>query len=133
MKKILLFIGLFLLTMIFLVSCSESPYLLKESVDEIESIEIVSADNSLEFIVLKTLSEAEKEEFLVQFQEIQFHKYLGDPPGVHGRAIKINYRIGTYEMICYFSAEYVEDGEIQYRWRSCDEEKFDDLLDNFLK
>ena len=54
MKKILLFIILSSLMMVFLTSCSAKSYSFKESIDEIESIEIVSAENSLEFTVLKT-------------------------------------------------------------------------------
>ena len=52
--------------------CGGNPYSFKEPIDEIESIEIVSAENSLEFTVLKTLSEEEQEDFLERF-----HKYLG--------------------------------------------------------
>ncbi len=133
MKKILLFISLFSLIVIFLTSCSAKPYSFKEPVDEIQSIEIVSAENSLEFTVIKTLSETEKEDFLEQFQEIKFYKYFGDPPAVHGDAIKINYQSGVYEMICYYSAEYVEDGVTQFLWKSCNEEDFNELLNNFLE
>ena len=59
--------------------CGGNPYSFKEPIDEIESIEIVSAENSLEFTVLKTLSEEEKEDFLERFQTMEFHKYLGVP------------------------------------------------------
>ena len=62
MKKILLFIILSSLMMVFLTSCSAKSYSFKESIDEIESIEIVSAENSLEFTVLKTLSEETTDE-----------------------------------------------------------------------
>ena len=130
MKK-LLFITLFLLVLLTFTSCGEKTYLFKNSVDEIESIEIVSAENSLEFTVTKTLSETEKEDFLEQFQGIKFYKYLGDPPGVHGDAIKINYQSGVYEMINYFSAEYVEDGVVQFLWKRCDEKDFNELLEIF--
>ena len=57
--------------------CGGNPYSFKEPIDEIESIEIASAENSLEFTVLKTLSEEEQEDFLERFQTIEFHKYLG--------------------------------------------------------
>lgn len=133
MKKILLFIILSSLMMVFLTSCSAKSYSFKESIDEIESIEIVSAENSLEFTVLKTLSEEEKEGFLEQFQMLKFNNYLGDPPSVHGEAIKITYQSGIYEMICSFGAEYVEDGKIQYLWKSCDKTDFNELLDSFLE
>lgn len=133
MKKKLLFISLFSLIVIFLTSCIGNLYSFKEPIDEIESIEIVSAENSLDFTVIKTLSETEKEDFLEQFQEIKFYKYLGDPPAVHGEAIKINYKNGVYEMICYYSAEYVEDGVIHFLWKRCNEEEFNKLRNNFLE
>lgn len=133
MKKFLLFISLNLLIMIILTSCSAKPYSFKEPVDEIESIEIVSAENSLEFTVIKTLSKTEKEDFLKQFQGIKFNKYLGDPPAVHGDAIKINYQSGVYEMICYYSAEYVENGVTHFLWKRCNEADFNELLYSFLE
>ena len=132
MKRILLFISLSLLVLFAFTSCGENSYSFKESIDEIESIEIVSAEDSLEFTVVKTLSETEKEDFLEQFQTIQFQKYLGDPPKLRGDSIKITYQSGVYEMICSYSAEYVENGVRQFLWKSCDEEVFTALLAEFL-
>ena len=36
-------------------------------------------------------------------------------------------------MISPFVAEYVEDGVNKYRLRSCDEDEFNELLNNFLE
>lgn len=58
MRKKLLPIILFIL--VTLTSCGGDSYSFKEPIDEIESIEIVSAENSLAFAVIKTLSETEK-------------------------------------------------------------------------
>lgn len=132
MRKILLPIILLLLILVTLTGCCRDSYSFKEPIDEIESIEIVSAENSLEFTIVKTLSEEERKDFLEQFQAMEFHKYLGDPTDLYGDAIKITYQSGIYEMICPFGAEYVEYGIIQYRWRSCDEDEFNKLLNNFL-
>lgn len=82
MKRNFLFAGLLSLLILFLTSCSGNPYPFIESTDEIVSIEIVSAESSLEFTVLKTLSEEERKDFLEQFQSMDFYKYLGDPSGV---------------------------------------------------
>jgi len=68
---------IFLLVLASSAGCGGNSYSFKEPIDEIESIEIVSAENSLEFTVLKTLSEEEKEDFLERFQTMEFHKYLG--------------------------------------------------------
>ena len=68
---------IFLLVLASSAGCGGNSYSFKEPIDEIESIEIVSAENSLEFTVLKTLSEEEQEDFLERFQTREFHKYLG--------------------------------------------------------
>lgn len=75
MKKIFLLFILFSLLLLSLTGCSAKSYTFKESVDEIESIEIVSAENSLEFTVIKTLSDAEEKDLLEQFQTIKFRTY----------------------------------------------------------
>ena len=133
MKKALLSITSFLLVLIILTSCSGAPYSFKNSIDEIESIEIVSAESSLDFTVIKTLSEAEKNDFFERFNTIPFHSYyIGDPMSIAGNAVKITYQNGDYEVVCYYWAEYVKNGEIYFVWKSCDEEIFNELLESFL-
>lgn len=133
MKKAALIITFTVFVLLAFTGCTGKPFVFKEPVEEIESIEIVSAENSLEFTVLKTLSEAERKEFLEQFQLLKFHKiFFGDPVRLHGDSIRITYKSGIYEMICPFSVEYVEDGVIQYRLRYCDDkEAFKELLNRF--
>ena len=132
--KRLLFITSLLLALLVVTGCSEKAYLLKNPIDEIESIEIVLAENSLEFTVTKTLSETEKDSFLEQFQKMNFNSYyIGDPMSVNGNAVKITYQNGDYEMICYYWAEYVKNGEIYYVRKSCNEEDFNELLNSFLE
>ena len=130
-KKI--FLGNLLLLIGILTGCSGKEYLFVEPIDEIESIEIVSAESSLEYEVIKILSQEEKQIFLDRFQKLPFRDYLGDPPSVYGRAIKINYQSGAYEMICFFSSEYVQDGVTRFLWKRCDEQNFNELLDAFLQ
>lgn len=124
---------LFLLVLVIFTSCSGNSYSFEEPVDEIKSIEIVSAESSLEYTVLKILSETEKEDFLEQLQKIEFYNYyIGDPMSVNGNAVKIAYKNGNYEMICPCWSEYVKDDVIQYRWNNCNENEFNDLLNKFL-
>jgi hypothetical protein len=52
---------------------------------------------------------------------------------VHGDAIKITYKNGAYEMICFSWSEYVKNGKIYFVRRNCDEEDFKDLLNSFLE
>lgn len=132
MKRIL-FVGWILLVLLPFTGCSEKTYGLKNLVDEIESIEIVSAENSLEFTVTKTLSETEKEDFIEKFQTIKFDSYfVGDPMSVNGNAVKITYQNGDYEMICYYWAEYVKNNEVYFVRKSCNEKEFNELLNSFL-
>ena len=119
-----LLIILFSLVLVCLTGCGGREYSFKEPIDEIESIE---------FTVIKTLSEEEKKDFLEQFQAIEFYGYFGDPDNLYGDSIKITYKNGTYEMVCFYTAEYVEDGEIHFLWESCDEEEFNALLNSFLE
>lgn len=133
MRK-MLFIAPFLLVLLVFAGCGAKTYLLKNSVDEIESIEIVSAENSLNFTVIKALSEIEKNDFLEQLLVIKFDSYyVGDPMSINGTAVKITYQNGDYEMICHYWAEYVKNGEVYFVRKSCDEEDFNKLLNNFLE
>ena len=133
MKKVV-FIMLFLFTLLIFNGCSEKTYVLSRSVNEIECVEIVLAENSFEYEVVKTLSEAEKDSFLEQLLTIEFDRYyIGDPMSINGTAIKITYQNGDYEMICHYWAEYVRDGEAYSIRRSCDVDEFNELLNNFYK
>lgn len=133
MKRTFSVVILFLLVLVTLTGCSGNSYFFEEPVEEIHSIEIVSAESSLEYTVLKTLSETEKEDFVEQFLKIEFYNYyIGDPMSVNGNAVKIAYANGNYEMICPYWSEYVKDGVIQYRWKNCNKNKFNELLNKFL-
>jgi len=133
MKKLLLLIPIAALILFAFTGCSGKTYSFKEPTEEIESIEIVSAESSLDYTVIKTLSETEKSDFLEQFQKIMFHKSWGDPVKVHGDAIKITYQNGNYEMICSYGAEYVENGVRWFIRKGCDETAFNELLETFLQ
>lgn len=126
-------VALLLLVLLALTGCSGKPYEFKKSVDEIKTIEIVWAEDSLDYTVRKTLSESEKEEFLEQFLELEFDRYLfGDPSSVHGDAVKITYKNGDYEIICHHWAEYVKNGKAGFLWKNCeDDEDFNNLLKKF--
>ena len=91
------FVGLVLFVLFSFTGCNGKTYVLKNPVDEIASIEIVSAENSLEYTVTKTLSEKEKNEFIEKFQAIRFDSYLiGDPMSVNGNAVKITFLNGDF-------------------------------------
>lgn len=132
MKKIMLVIIFVSVVALSLSGCSTTPFPTRDSLDEIQSIEIVSAEDSFEYTVIKTLNEREIEEFMKKFKILSFKKYVGTPPAPHGNCIRIVYESGNYDMISYFSSEYVENGVRQFYWRSCDEDRFDELIEEFL-
>ncbi len=72
MRKLFISLFLFLLILLCLTGCTKKAYSFRKSVDEIESIEIVSAEDSRHFVVTKTLSEEEKTEFLKNFKRLHF-------------------------------------------------------------
>lgn len=132
-KRILLPVFAMLFSLLVLPGCSAKPYSFEEPIDTIEYIKIVTAESSLKFSVLKTLSENEKHDFLEQFQDIPFYTYyLGDPMSVYGTAAMICYSSGNYEMVSYSWSEYVKDGQIYFIRKSCEEEVFHSLLDQYF-
>lgn len=132
MKKLCMICSL--LVLLSIAGCGKKPYELKNPVDKIERIEIVLAEDSLTFSVVKTLSETETTDFIKKLQTIKFDSYfLGDPISVNGNAVKITYQNGDYEMICYRWSEYVKNDEVYFIRKSCDEKEFNSLLNSFLE
>ncbi|MHB1454562.1 MAG: hypothetical protein ACYCYM_11510 [Saccharofermentanales bacterium] len=133
MKKILSIILLYILTALMLTSCGTIQYPFKLSTEEIEYIEIVDAENALNFTVQKTLTEAEQIEFLNEFENVKFHRIIyGDPLSVSGDSIKITYKNGDYEIFCHFWAAHVIDGREHLGFIYCDETIFNDLIKKYL-
>ena len=124
-----------LLLFLFLCSgCAANSYSLEESIDEIERIEIVVAESSQDFRVIRMLTEVEATEFLEEFLNIQFRDYhIGDPMYIHGTAVRIAYKNGDYEMICSFWSEYVKDNEAYFKKVYCEETSFNSIVDSFMK
>lgn len=131
MKKNVSCVILFLLIMFTFTGCNRTSYPFNQSIDEIETIEIVWAESSLKFTVTKTLSKDEKDDFLEQFQTIKFFQYLGDPSSLYGDSIKITYSNGDYEMICCYTAEYVKNGDTYLLFKRCYEDEFNKLFHDF--
>lgn len=132
MKKMILYTFI-AFSMLFLTGCDDEQHYSKEALDAIEKVEIVSAENILEYIVIKTFSEKEEEEFIEQLQDVKFSRYYGDPPGLMGDSIKITYQNGVYKMICSYTMEYMENGRRGFLLRSWDEDVFNDLFNRYSK
>ncbi len=130
MKKLLI-ASLVASILMLLAGCGKERFTFRESSNEVKSVEFVSAESSLKYTIVKTLSDTEKDVFLDQVQKVEFRRYVGDPTELYGDAIKITYQSENYEMISYFATEYVENGKIQYRFMRCGEGNFNNLWDKF--
>ncbi len=134
MKRILIMSLCFLL---FITGCMQTTYSLQQPRDSIERVEIVDIsvdmyNDSSEYSVVKVLSFEEEESLLKELETITFKNYIGDPAAASGRSVRICYYDGSYEIICFFSCEYIKDGLVTYIRRGCDESQFSALLDMFL-
>ena len=133
MKRIII-ISAVLVAIFTFFSCNRSSYSFKYSTDNIKSIEIVLAENSMDYTVMRTLSNDEMNDFLEQFQMIEFNNYyIGDPMTVSGNAVKITYSNESYEIICYRWAEYIECNNIYFVRKSCNEEDFNKIINSFIE
>ncbi len=131
-RKSSILIIAFVFIIFLFAGCEKKPYSLQHPTDDIAAIEIVFAKNSMDFTVVKTLSLSETEDFLAQLDMIQFESYyFGDPMSVSGDAVKITYQDGSYEMICHYWAEYVNNGNIYSIKRSCNKQEFENLISKF--
>ena len=131
MRKIVIILVIF--SILTFIGCGQTSYIFNNSLSEIKEIEIVDAENSLDFTVIKVLSDEEMGDFLEKFKKIKFNTYyIGDPMAVNGISVKITYNNNDYEMICHYWSEYVKDGEIYFVRQSCDEIEFIELLNNYL-
>ena len=129
-------IGIVLVTTMLLLSSGcivkrMDAYPFLESADQIDTIEIISAESSLEYSVIKVLSDAEKEIAINYLQKMEFQRYAADPGSLYGNAIKITYTNGIYEIFSIWAAEYVENGQIYFRWLQCNPEDFEELISLF--
>lgn len=131
-KKYVIFLVIILLFCMAFTGCEKKPYTFKQSVVEIEKIEIVDVPGYLEFTVIKTFSETEKQEFINQIQTIKFGYYFGDPLSIGGLAFMVTYNDGNYELISRRTGKYVCGEKVSTVRKWCEEEDFNKLLNNFL-
>ena len=118
--------------MVVLISGCSQHYEFEYDIEKVQNIEIVEAESAREYTVLKVLSIDEKQDFLDDFSKIKFGRNIGDPEFVvYGKAFKINYIDGTYEIICSKWAEYVTQEEIKEKNIYCSEEIFNELIKKY--
>lgn len=134
MKKIIV-LFLFVLNLITLTGCDPSSYYynyedLNSNVTSIELINYVNNDavelfekkdkvKNFDFSKLnvkEVLHNDKNSEFLLEFSKIEFMlvwRHLDSPKG---ESIKINYRDGSFDVICYyvqFSCQYDKSGNVK--------------------
>lgn len=121
MKKIAV---VFVILSILLLLCGCDTYYfdyenLKETVQKIEIIDYDSFTR--EERLLKVLVESDRNQFLLELSQIEYHFFLGDPPTTKGYAIKLNYKNNDCEIITW--AGTTKQGFIK-----CDKELFEEML-----
>ena len=132
MKKVVLFSLMVLVSFPLLtVGCAALPYSFAQKTDEIERIEIVSIDND-DCSIMTSIPEVSKEAFLDDFMRIHFRRYLGDPSALYGYVIRFVYKDGSYEMVSWFTSEYISNGKKQYILIGCNEAEYNAILDKWM-
>lgn len=121
MKKIAV---VFVILSILLLLCGCDTYYfdyenLKETVQKIEIIDYDSFTR--EERLLKVLVESDRNQFLLELSQIEYHFFLGDPPTTKGYAIKLYYKNNDCEIITW--AGTTKQGFIK-----CDKELFEEML-----
>lgn len=133
MKKSLLLVLLIVGISFSLTACWAKPFSLDEPADDIVSIEIVLMElDSFDHTVVKKLSDDEIPDIIERLEQIEFRQVLGDPSKAYGPTIRIVYKSGHYTLISANSTEYIQDEQRGYRFKYCDKDEFDKLIDEFV-
>lgn len=139
MKKIIvvfiIILNLLIVNLLTLTGCDPSSYYYdyEDLNSNVVSIELINYENNeakelfekrdkvkpfdfSKLNVVKTLDSKKKSKFLLEFSKIQFllvWRHLDSPKGA---SIKINYKDGCFDVICYyveFSCQYDELGNVK--------------------
>lgn len=113
------------------VSCAKTFYYeLKDEVEKIEIINIQEFYPDRNYVLLKTLSEEEMDELLLELSKIEFTYSMGPPnTSPEGLCLKLNCKNGEFMYINYnTSIKFNNENSIRTGERNlrCPEEKFYD-------
>ena len=110
MKQLASFFLIILVSItIFTVGCAAQPYPFINNIESIERIEIVVIDDSENYSTITSIPEVDKDAFLDEFGSVHFRRYIGDPPSLYGYVIRFVYIDESYEMVSWFTSEYVSN------------------------
>lgn len=101
-KYFLLIISVLLLFSLFISGCKEICYWeIGGSLDEIEKIEIIEIKDFYknDFEIICEIDEDNYEELINDVANLQFKSYFGSPQKPEGKAIKITFKNGNYDLI----------------------------------
>ncbi len=134
MKRVFVPILCAIMVVLLCTGCQYETVYYQESDSPIRCIEIVSANSSTDYGVLKTLSEDEMDSLLISLKKMPFIKQavILDPPTLSGNALVITYESGEYEMIAPSGWEKVKEGQVTYMWAYCNRKDFDPLIEAYL-
>ncbi len=132
MKKKSLMIIILILTILLASGCGRRNFKFYDDEDAVERIEIVNVESDLNYTVLKTISNDDENRFINDLSKVSFNDYIfGDPMEVAGKAIKITYESGNYELICHYWSEYISGENTYFIWKNCSENDFEDLINKY--
>lgn len=127
MKKIAIILVV-LFTLVLLCSCADKNYYDYETMkDKTHKIQIIEYDeHTEEEQLLITISEADRDCFLLELSNLHFHSVWGDPPGgPGGQCIKLVYSNNDFEIISWA-------GSTKHRVIMCDKIQFESMLQKYL-
>ena len=124
------------LTMLFTTGCTEKTYPppTKYTIENVLRIELLDTSSNEE-ILLKTITEDELKVFWDSFIQIEFRRYLNDPPTQYGaKAVRIVYSDGWEDIIGTDINGRYKDGKSQaVGWYYlADADAYKNLFANYL-
>ena len=120
MKKIAV-VFMILLMLLSLCSCSTYYFDYENLKGTVQKIEIIDYDSfTREERLLTVIAESDRNQFLMELSQIEYHFFLGDPPTTKGYAIKLIYQDDD-EIVTW--AGTTKQGFIK-----CDKELFEEML-----
>ena len=137
-KYFLLIISALLLFSLFISGCKEICYWeIGGSLDEIEKIEIIEIRDFYknDFEIICEIDEDNYEELINDVADVQFKSYFNDPLTPKGKAVKITFKNGNYDLIsrieprhCYKEGDGFKS---KTTYLSCVSTEFEQLIEKW--
>lgn len=108
-----------------------------QGVKNISSIEIVEIITESDYTILCEIKPENYEELVKEVQSMDLYKYSGEPHNLSGKAFKISFKDGSYDLIAVREPRHYikeQDGYIysEYSWRFFQKDQFDQLIEKWI-